>query len=1173
MGRIKNTSLYPLKGTPNNNDTIVGNDNEDGGKTVTFRLGSLLAQTGEEGNFVPKGGYTGTAQDIVDLIPTKTSELDNDGSAGSSTFVEASDLADVATSGSYNDLSDIPDQTAPTLQQVLEAGKTAFFPTMEVLFNEDFIGFTEIDPSDSSNQSAVQLTYNTAAINSSFGEDSAEISTAFGQPYMMRTSAGINTTLRFQNPQSNISVYIPTKSEIGEYTLATLDDIVVPNLQQVLNEGSSATKGDSSVNLFAGDESSGYAHSVITSKDAQQTAFGLSPNDATLSGSDGTKNSDIRIELGEIVLSKAMNATPNQTVIRVIDPVAVTNLSFPAKPEGDYTLATTDDIQTVGLQEVLDETPLAVFDGGGSQVFLGLGALNQKQSGIVHSNGLAGESSATATFGVAYNGAAYILSTLGNRTASVRTIGGAFSVLQNSGTKQQFLYMEEPVAESVTMVIPAPAADGTYTFAFKEELPENSLQDVIDVNKTADRVEFLFDKIKGGRLRGTYLFQSDYKVNTLNPNQIYLYGGFESHDEVSSKYITRMNADGTKDLTFNVGTGFNTYPFAGCQMLVGADGKVYVSGGFNSYNGTPAKGIISLNPDGTVNTFFNYGTGFEGNGGYTVGMAFSNDGTKIYVTGSFFTYNGTPAVGIVRLNLDGSIDSSFVSGAGFSGGYTTTVDVLVNPDDSILVSGYHTTYKGVSSIGLTKVLPNGDLDTSFNSGSGFNTSNLQPNFIFRNSVGILMAYGYFTSYNGVSSNRIIAINEDGTANTETYSFGTGFPNTVNEIHELPTGKYLASGSFTSYNGTTTNNVVVLNSDFTISDTFATGYRNGFGIVNQYAWQTIVGQTYRQIISLEGGMPITKRRLTFDEVTGKAEYHVGGLDGITSEELLPKRLVEKMVTDSKQGIDEVLHTGFVTDQEVDFVDMGGDARVAINPFIIQVSNATGGGGSQMEKDGLVFNVFGVTGDTKLLGSNEVGNYNYVNLPKADGTLVLQSEVKNEAGQVKVNYTGLTTTGFTAEVVKTLDINAATPVIVGSPTTIYPTSTTNSYEGIFDATRGVSPTGRLIENPVNGQVHTWRLQISYANKASGNNGALDILFTNPVSGFQYVISFTLPTGRTSGVLNDIAITIADGASIPSPDGYVIQARTSFSDATLEVGINSITRISHSKKIDLTAVGDAL
>lgn len=61
----------------------------------------------------------GTPQTItnktVDIsVPTKTSDLTNDGSDNTSTYVEADELATVATSGSYNDLSNKP--TIPAAQ-------------------------------------------------------------------------------------------------------------------------------------------------------------------------------------------------------------------------------------------------------------------------------------------------------------------------------------------------------------------------------------------------------------------------------------------------------------------------------------------------------------------------------------------------------------------------------------------------------------------------------------------------------------------------------------------------------------------------------------------------------------------------------------------------------------------------------------------------------------------------------------------------------------------------------------------------------------------------------------------------------------------------------------------------------------------------------------------------
>ena len=62
-------------------------------------------------------GTTATDAATVGQIPTKTSDLTNDGADNTSTYVEADELATVATSGSYNDLTDKP-STTPELVEM-----------------------------------------------------------------------------------------------------------------------------------------------------------------------------------------------------------------------------------------------------------------------------------------------------------------------------------------------------------------------------------------------------------------------------------------------------------------------------------------------------------------------------------------------------------------------------------------------------------------------------------------------------------------------------------------------------------------------------------------------------------------------------------------------------------------------------------------------------------------------------------------------------------------------------------------------------------------------------------------------------------------------------------------------------------------------------------------------
>lgn len=88
--------------------------NASGGTwTVQTRdMGPKLAQGANTTVSYSNGTYTISATQPT--VPTKTSDLTNDGSDGTSTYVEADDLATVATSGSYNDLINKP--TIPAAQ-------------------------------------------------------------------------------------------------------------------------------------------------------------------------------------------------------------------------------------------------------------------------------------------------------------------------------------------------------------------------------------------------------------------------------------------------------------------------------------------------------------------------------------------------------------------------------------------------------------------------------------------------------------------------------------------------------------------------------------------------------------------------------------------------------------------------------------------------------------------------------------------------------------------------------------------------------------------------------------------------------------------------------------------------------------------------------------------------
>ena len=95
------------------------------------------------------------------------------------------------------------------------------------------------------------------------------------------------------------------------------------------------------------------------------------------------------------------------------------------------------------------------------------------------------------------------------------------------------------------------------------------------------------------------------------------------------------------------------------QIFPLSNGKMLVTGIFNTYNGQPVGALIKLNPDGSLDTEFNYNFILPTNTPpRIVGLQF--DG-KFIISGVFSRMDGTthPEPTILRLNPDGTIDSSF----------------------------------------------------------------------------------------------------------------------------------------------------------------------------------------------------------------------------------------------------------------------------------------------------------------------------------------------------------------------------------------------------------------------------------------------------------------------------------------------------------------------------------
>lgn len=270
------------------------------------------------------------------------------------------------------------------------------------------------------------------------------------------------------------------------------------------------------------------------------------------------------------------------------------------------------------------------------------------------------------------------------------------------------------------------------------------------------------------------------------------------------------NSPGFITGSFDTGAGFSGVITFSIAEANDQSGDIYVAGQFTSYNNAVARTVVRLNANGSIDSAFDAGTSFGNAAIFTVATALDGSG-DIYIGGDFIRR-------IVRLNDDGSVDSNFDTGTGFSnnlGGFDSPLSIVPAQDGSgdIYVAGEFTTYNGVDSNHIIRLNDDGSIDAAFDVGTGFNTtltSEATSIAALPDGSGIYVG-GNFTSYQGTASNSIILLNSDGSINNG-FDVGSGFNGAVTTIAIAANDDVYAGGSFTLYRLNNRNRIARINSD-------------------------------------------------------------------------------------------------------------------------------------------------------------------------------------------------------------------------------------------------------------------------------------------------------------------------------------------------------------------------
>jgi uncharacterized delta-60 repeat protein len=312
---------------------------------------------------------------------------------------------------------------------------------------------------------------------------------------------------------------------------------------------------------------------------------------------------------------------------------------------------------------------------------------------------------------------------------------------------------------------------------------------------------------------GTGAFPNE--VSVASDSTFYIGGSFGTFSGSSQERIVKCLQSGYKDSTFNIGTG----PNSEVLTITPSGDKVFIGGDqITTYNGTNTGAVVKLNADGTIDTSFtSLAVGGPGTGKRILGIGVLPDG-KIVVAGDFTTYGANFMDNGMILNSDGSFNASLYL---LPNGYVRT----------LLVSGNDIFAGGLGNSNVQKWG-----DTSFDNNhtfSGYLPTSPNPfSDIFGlalQSDGKIVVVGSFTTVNGNSRNGIVRLNSNGTVDTG-FNPGSGFNDTPTCIQIQSNGKIIVGGWFTTYNGNTRNKIVSINSDGSIDTTvtFGSGFGGGLG---------------------------------------------------------------------------------------------------------------------------------------------------------------------------------------------------------------------------------------------------------------------------------------------------------------------------------------------------------
>jgi hypothetical protein len=236
-------------------------------------------------------------------------------------------------------------------------------------------------------------------------------------------------------------------------------------------------------------------------------------------------------------------------------------------------------------------------------------------------------------------------------------------------------------------------------------------------------------------------------------------------DTFPGRHIIKLTPQGLWDSTFNHDA---TYGQPGGFVRYDSN-RILIYGNplrFSHYDSIPIEGMCRIYLDGTLDTTFTSPINPNISGGSFLPISADSLG-RFFIVGTFYLKGDTFRTFLVRLNANGSIDTTFQyrNGAFAFNGFGGVNTITETPDKGYLIGGYFDQYQGVNKKSIVKVDSNGILEPQYFTSLGPDSADQFSFAIFQGLVSAIIPSkfggyyvgGNFLKWDGQASQPLIKI--------------------------------------------------------------------------------------------------------------------------------------------------------------------------------------------------------------------------------------------------------------------------------------------------------------------------------------------------------------------------------------------------------------------------------